>query len=151
MFSNIQNSNPNFTGYYSCKLNKLSGDSQNLAKAGAETMKNAVEMLEKLQKIDCGKYTITNYDKPKAIKPVLSAKSDIAEVKMSPYLDGFHLSISNKINNDGVDIVSVWGGDTVEFESSNFPLKPSEFKELSGHILDSVDSLIKKYMPVFIK
>lgn len=150
MFSNIQNSNMNFTGYYYCDLNKLSSEAKNLTEAGTDVIHKAAEILEKMQKINCGNYTISNYEKPKVIKPVLAANVGSDEVVMSPYLDGFHLAVNKGARDENVDVISVWGGDTIEFESSQFPLKANEYKELNGHVLVNVESLIKKYMPVFI-
>lgn len=148
MQTNSYIQNTNFTGYYSCAIGKLSKEAQEVAEAGYKTLEGAEKYLSDLQNINCGKYILSNSEKPSKISPVLFAKVDGKEVKMTPYYDGYTLSVSDKHD---IDIVSLWGGDVVEFESSKHPLKPSQYEDLSGSLLERVNELLKKFLPVFTK
>ncbi len=142
----IQNSNQNFTGYYSCKIGEFSSESRELAKKGVDVINNAGVYLESLKNINWGKYTLSNVEIPSKISPVLTAKIDDKELRMTKYLDGFNLDIRD---GNTADNVSFWGGDTVEFESSHYPLKASEYEVLKGDVLKRADEILKKFLPIF--
>ncbi len=146
--TNNVNQNTNFTGNYSGRLDILSNEARTLAKSGVQAMKDAGEYLSQLQSINKGKYVLSNMAKPSKIVPRLSAKVDDKTVTMMSYSDGFNLQVKN---DDHVDLLTVWGGDFIEFESTAFPLKANEFRVLESPLLERVECILKKYMPIFVQ
>jgi hypothetical protein len=142
------NSNVNFSGNYSGHIQALSKDSQTLAKQGVEAINRAKKYLQKIQNINCGAFTLSNSERVSKISPVLQTGLGDKEIRLTPFNDGFNLAVKDKFSSS-IDILNVWGGDFVEFESSNFPLKSKDYKPLSGEALDSVEKMIKKYIPLF--
>lgn len=148
MINSNMNSNLNFTGCYSCKINSFSKESKDLANKGVEVINDASKYLESLRNISFGKYTLTNIETPSKISPILKAKVDNKELSLTKYLDGFNLNVKD---GERADNLSFWGGDTVEFESSCFPLKPSQYEVLDGPVLKRADEILKKFLTVFSK
>lgn len=136
----------NFTGCYSCKINSFSKESKDLANKGVEVINDAGKYLESLRNINCGKYTLTNVEVPSKISPVLKATVDDKELSLTKYLDGFNLNVTDGMRADNL---SFWGGDIVEFESSHYPLKPSQYKMLEGDVLKRADEILKNFLPIF--
>jgi hypothetical protein len=139
-----------FSGNYSGRISSLSKDSQTLAKKGVEAINTAKNYLTKLQNIDCGGFTLSNYEKVTKIRPVLKTGVGEKEVILSAFNDGFNLVVNNRANSR-VDLLNIWGGDRIEFESSKFPLKSRDYKPLDGETLKSVEQMLKKYIPIFCK
>lgn len=150
MFVNLnpQNSNSsiNFSGNYSCSIKNLSSDARGLVESGLKVINDAEKYLQNMQNIKLGKYILSNVEKPSRISPILYANVNGKEITMTKYQDGFNLYLKD---GDKGDNLSFWGGDIVEFESSMYPLKASEYKELSGNILQRAETLLKTYLPLF--
>lgn len=146
---NTNISNTNFNGCYSCHVRDLTEESRKLLSEGVDVIKDAKTYLENIQQLNCGKYSLSNCEKPSKISPVLTSKVEGKDLQMTAYYNnGFNLMIKD---GDDVDVVSLYGGDTVEFESSKHPLKYTEYKNLSGNILQRAEELLKKYLPIFIR
>ena len=146
---NTYNQNINFNGYYSCNISKLTSDSQSLLSQGEKVIGDAKKYLQSMQSIDFGKYQLSNCEKPSTISPILRAQLENKDLTMSSYYDdGFSLMVKEGPN---IDIISLYGGDSIEFESSRYPLKSSEYKNLSGCVLERAEELLKKYLPIFTK
>lgn len=144
--SGMQNSNVSFSGNYSCHISRLSSDAQGLVESGKKVIGEAEKYLKNMQSIKMGNCTLSNIDKPSRISPILSVKTGGKEVTMTKYQDGFNLHLKDGEMGENL---SYWGSDVVEFESSKYPLKASEYKELSGSVLDRAESMLKTYLPLF--